>query len=615
MIVRNELFPSAFIVFTFWYIATFVAAILLGAVDPIWFPMDYAATLVAILIGVGAAVFCTFGVHAVRMHRRELSILKGDARLGATLTLGSLPPEDAPERGRRKDVEAALHALHARRWWPMVRDEFAPHAAAAEAIVSAMALEPLLPASPVPGGHGDRTLLEHSLGVADVMVHHARAWRYTGQKDRSGVIRVPVEHPSGAHAFKRPDVGLVALCGLAHDIGKLVCYAPTSRDTDGHRTLPVHEVRPKHDTEGAALLRRIPEVMALPYKDRFALLTACGYYHHAGELPLGGVLTDRERSLTELLIVADNETGRIEGGPAVTGSPQARRARKAPARAAAQAPMAKPVKAAPVAPKRPAVASAAPVAPAPAPAKPERKGGMALSRTMQLFLQSFASPSAVGLHVRDPQRRVGFKCGDDLLVSASLLRSNLNRMELTPDESLEMLAPGEDSEGIFTIKLLHELDGAGLLKRDFEGHTLPVERALYVVDIQGMHSAVDRVFITRSALVPSLRGAPDTPYTIVHPQWGGPKKGARPAVKHSKPVDENTGAAAVARVAAALHEAYPELKVTKTSAGDMYLAVPSGTEAGSAVQDMLRRFEATHDAAGVKRVIKVDGGYMVPMAS
>ncbi len=73
-------------------------------------------------------------------------------------------------------------------------------------------------------------------------------------------------------------------------------------------------MRKNHDIEGAKLLRSLPEIMSLSWKDRMALLAACEFYHHIGSMPHSTWIDDRARSLVELLITADVATGRREGG-------------------------------------------------------------------------------------------------------------------------------------------------------------------------------------------------------------------------------------------------------------------------------------------------------------
>lgn len=222
---------------------------------------------------------------------------------GAVLSIGAVPQLPCPERVRR----AADTSLASAVWWVGYQERHPRYAAALRAAMEIMAAKPLLPASPVAGGHGGATLIAHSLNTAKTMISMARGWVYVGHKNKKGEISFGLmDAAMKGHRF-HPDDPLLVLTAFCHDIGKVTCYERNNK------TGRVTEVKKLHDIRGAELLRTIPEVMALPYRDRTALLTAIEFHHHIGSLPRSTWIDDRVRSLTELLIAADIATGRAEG--------------------------------------------------------------------------------------------------------------------------------------------------------------------------------------------------------------------------------------------------------------------------------------------------------------
>lgn len=222
---------------------------------------------------------------------------------GVTSSIGYVPVAWEPARGKVHETILVKRFP----WWQAYSRRHPEHAAAMRAALGVMSSNPELPASPVPGGHGGATLIDHSFNVVDTMLEMAPKWVYRGHKNKKGEISFPLlDTTRTEYRFDRDDP-ILALTALAHDIGKVACYRI---EDDGSVT----EVRKNHDIEGARILRAIPEVMALPWKDRLALLTACEFYHHLGSIPYSTWIDDRARSLVELLIAADIATGQREGG-------------------------------------------------------------------------------------------------------------------------------------------------------------------------------------------------------------------------------------------------------------------------------------------------------------
>jgi len=303
-------------VVAFWY-----ALVLIWwwfAIDLPFMPVleaSWRAVVQSVLVGLGAGVVglaLHVAIATSKRAVREERILGGSHLLGAKITMGEMPAHWMFPPVTSKQRALAMAVLSRCTWWQPLAATSPVHAEAVVSVLVLMQREPYLPASPYPGGHAGRTLIEHSLAVVDSMLSHAGRWVYEGQKDKKGKIKVQLLDSDEPHRFSKHDAPLLILAALAHDVGKLACYQP-SGSRGSAATVPVREVLPNHDSQGAKLLRRLPEVMALPVSERNALILAVGYYHHPFGMPLSPWISDRMRSLTELLIFVDVQAGKAEG--------------------------------------------------------------------------------------------------------------------------------------------------------------------------------------------------------------------------------------------------------------------------------------------------------------
>lgn len=300
---KNNLLRSHLAVLLFWFIVVFLAARgfdlkLLAS------SMSYAMLIMAGGLIIGVTIWVTFD-----LLRRDSVLARNSAHSvrGASVSIGDPPSPNQPSRGK-----ASASMLASRfPWWSAYSKKYPKHAEAFMAVFSVMSATPRLPASPVPGGHGGATLIEHSFNVVNTMMEMAPKWSYRGHKNKRGEISFPLLDNTRTEFRFAPGDPIVPLAAFAHDIGKTSCYKMTPGGS-------VIEVRKNHDIEGAKLLRTLPEMMALPWKDRMAVLTACEYYHHIGSLPYSTWIDDRARALIELLIAADIATGQKEGGVMVS---------------------------------------------------------------------------------------------------------------------------------------------------------------------------------------------------------------------------------------------------------------------------------------------------------
>lgn len=295
---KNNLLRAHLVVTLFWFVLLFFVTqkfslkLLAGSIT-------YAVMVVIGGIACGVALWV-----AIDASRRGGILAKGgEHRLrGAKSSIGALPVAIEPERGKMSEFMLTERFP----WWAKYASQHPGHAEAFRAVLSVMSANPQLPASPVPGGHGGATLIDHSFNVVDTMMQMAPKWVYRGHKNRKGEVAFPLLDTTTAEFRFASGDPIIPLAAFAHDIGKMVCY----KQIDGS----IREVKRNHDIEGAKLLRTLPEVMNLSWKDKVALLTACEFYHHLGSIPYSTWIDDRARSLIELLIAADIATGQREGG-------------------------------------------------------------------------------------------------------------------------------------------------------------------------------------------------------------------------------------------------------------------------------------------------------------
>jgi hypothetical protein len=192
-------------------------------------------------------------------------------------------------------------------------------------------------------GQGGRTLLQHSLLVCQCAIEMAEKFVFRGmyavdEYGKPTILVYPLRHPEELKAKGDP---IPILAAFAHDIGKIECYV-----WEKGKPEPV-ALRPNHDTVGARMLGRIPELWRLPVRDirgireddRTLLMTIVGFYHHPTEQPMEVVATptakgakgagprregfgsvmvrsDRQVGFMELLIDADTRAGAIENDAA-----------------------------------------------------------------------------------------------------------------------------------------------------------------------------------------------------------------------------------------------------------------------------------------------------------
>ncbi len=309
--MNHNVVRSVFTVFVFWWIALAIYGLGWGDVDlaSAWTAATTLLLLAILGIGLGAASVW----FVVWSEKRALTaLLQGESIRGLVCTIGEVPliarepprSRALPDLSAIPDVPSTFYAD----WLRRHEQTHPAHAALMRAFLSIYEQHKALPATHIPGGHGGRSLLQHSLLAGYFMDKLARSWSYTGLRDRTG-RRVVLKLRDQAYKFN-PDDPLIALIGVAHDIGKIEAYI-----FDPGNPSAIVGIHHEHDLTGARMIARLPEAWAISDADRQAMFLAIAHYHHPMELPLSPdcrAIDDRTITLMELLIKTDFVTSRIE---------------------------------------------------------------------------------------------------------------------------------------------------------------------------------------------------------------------------------------------------------------------------------------------------------------
>lgn len=315
MKVNNPLAQSALVVGGFWWVlATVYAAwrwphifFSLDGFELIWSATYNSARF--LIIGVVLASLGVLGLHAWRYFESLRNVGASSLR-GMTCTIGAppLPTDVIPQLEAIPewftDPTRVEHGRMLLDWIQANRERHPSHTALLETLIRALCRFDTLPASHVPGGHGGKSLLDHSARVAAMALKLAPSFRYEGLKTKYG----STPWRDADYRFDGGDP-MIPIVGMAHDLGKLATF---TIDASGQVT----GSRPGHDKIGARLLAMMDETLALPAQDRHALYRAVANYHHPSDYPLtkeGRLDSDRTVALMMLLIQADKAAGKHEG--------------------------------------------------------------------------------------------------------------------------------------------------------------------------------------------------------------------------------------------------------------------------------------------------------------
>jgi hypothetical protein len=309
--VNHNVVRSVFNVFFFWWIALAIYG--LGWSKSDW-PSVWKSTTALVLI---CAFGVTLGVALIWIYiwnskHAQTSLLQGENVRGLICSIGELPlvvrepvqAERLPDFSAVPDVRSDFFSS----WFARYEKNWPAHVELMRVFLRIYEHHKALPATHIFGGHGGRTLLQHSMLAAYQMDKLAHTWSYTGLKDRAGK-RTVLKLRNPDYKFNADDP-LVALTGIAHDIGKIETYIFDENDPAS-----IIGIYHEHDLTGARMIARLPQTWLLPDEDRQAILLAVAHYHHPMELPLSPdrrAIDDRTIALMELLIKADFVTSRVE---------------------------------------------------------------------------------------------------------------------------------------------------------------------------------------------------------------------------------------------------------------------------------------------------------------
>lgn len=310
----GKLLKATFGVVFFWW-ALSIAVDLLR--HPIWYASNFVAITInglfvlgAVIVGglTGWAILYVSKKNGLSTSKESLAGEQG--RNAIATTLGPIPVA-APAPAMSPGLPTLIGLLPGddgeivARWLASMKQTHPSHHQFTVDILRVLNHAPSLPATHVPGGHGGRSLLEHSVLVCAVMLNMARDWEYKGLVSSKGNLVLPLKNEQYVFPKDSPVSGIV---GLAHDIGKIESYI-MSEDGNviGSRTI--------HDLVGGRMIARMDSFWKLPDADQETILAAVSHYHHPMGIPLDSMeqaIHDDHIAVMELLIKADNAAGKRE---------------------------------------------------------------------------------------------------------------------------------------------------------------------------------------------------------------------------------------------------------------------------------------------------------------
>jgi len=312
MVAVNPLVRAVITVTAFWWlilvgVAFVVAPKMFTTHDGLAFIADFVRR--GALYWVAGFVLTVLAVIVAAITNRVIRTrsLKAGRLRGVFCTLGpvpiarsGLPMADLPDLTNAERYEYGPDILA---WLQSNREKHPKHVAALEAVIRVLASREWLPASHIPGGHGNRSLIDHSLRVGGIALKFAPTFEYAGLVSRYNTV--PMRDPG--YRFDATDP-LIPIVAVAHDIGKIATFLVEKGKVVGAQS--------NHDLAGARMLALLDEVGDLPPDDRNALMRAVAHYHHESAYPVapdGRVERDRDVALMMLLIKSDNAAGKHEG--------------------------------------------------------------------------------------------------------------------------------------------------------------------------------------------------------------------------------------------------------------------------------------------------------------
>lgn len=291
--MKNKLITSIVLVTTLWYL---LLPILFGGNHEIHIlamtiPVSYLLlnAYIKVIVGIVVGSACAYVFFLLERGNTLQTIMPKENRYIAS-TIG-----DTPERATGKKLNRTKKVTTMKKFPKLAnfaehyQKKYAQHYDLLLALLQTMDAYPKIPASPVPGGHGGLSLLDHSINV--LLVGLETKYAHVDFKNDS-IYRLDDIDP------------IIPICLLGHDIGKITCY---KIDNKSEKIIETNE---KHDEVGAELIRNFPEIWNLADNDRLAIILTIGFYHHRHELV--NWADERTKSVMEFLIEMDNKAGQLE---------------------------------------------------------------------------------------------------------------------------------------------------------------------------------------------------------------------------------------------------------------------------------------------------------------
>ena len=311
--MRQNLIKSAIIVFGTWWLIIFVRALASSQAfdSELIESMIIAGTMSMLGIIIGFAVV----YYILRINREsQIALLQSDNCNGLVCTIGEVPFIIKTPKQSRIDLDfkrageicSDIPDDFFLKWKEKYQKTHPQHVALMQELLNVFNFDTDLPATHMPGGHGNRSLLEHSLLVAYQMDQIGKTWVYEGlfTKDQKHCV-LPLSDNDYKYNSEDP---LAAIIGIGHDIGKIETFI---RDDNGN----ISGIKKEHDMTGARMMARLDNIWEIPDADMRAITLAIAHYHHPMKFPLSPdrrATDDRTIALMELLIRADRVVSAIE---------------------------------------------------------------------------------------------------------------------------------------------------------------------------------------------------------------------------------------------------------------------------------------------------------------
>ncbi len=460
--MRSRVIAAMLQVLVFWYVVLLVIH-----QEPL---ANYVPTAVSSILAVGIGFVIGYLLlrllRALHLQRKRSALTRGGSLRGASISLGRMPPgRELPAKAKLGPNLAPLLPEDVRTWYANYKVSHPSFSVLFDSLFAMYLANKRMPASPVPGGHGGASLLQHSFNVMATIMTMAPTWEYVGHKDEKD--RLAFKLIDQAYKFDPKDP-LIPLLGFAHDVGKLIAF---NLGKDGLVT----QVSKTHDKEGGLILTQMPEFWALEERDSQALNLAVSFYHRIWQIP--DWVDDRTRALAELLIAADIRAGEAEGE-----SKEAMRAMYGSFQMSDE----DRVKA--------AVEEAVKSIDAEADSQDAKEQPVLSNRVvdlgademlLQMMLDFLAEPNRTNGGNGD--MRVALKYDDLVYVNEAKLRE-----EMKADTGRATLfdLKGKGQLAGFTAKVMEILSRRGLLLQDFEGLHFTEKSALFSTVMHGDHDKV-----------------------------------------------------------------------------------------------------------------------------